>query len=144
MADFKVVISDSKTGKAYQISATSPMQNKFIGKSIGDKVEGSAIGLTGYTLLITGGSDREGFPMRKDILGAKRRRILVSSGIGYRPKEKGLRRRKTMRGREISVDISQINTKIVEYGEKPIEVLLGIEKKEQEKENESEIVKSEE
>lgn len=136
MADFKVVISDSKTGKSYQISATSSMQNKFIGKSIGDKVEGSAIGLTGYTLLITGGSDREGFPMRKDIPGAKRRRILVSGGIGYRTKEKGLRKRKTMRGREISVDIGQINTKIVEYGKKPIEVLLGIEKKEQEQESE--------
>ncbi|MBC7109904.1 MAG: 30S ribosomal protein S6e [Archaeoglobi archaeon] len=132
MVEFKVVISDPKTGRAYQVELSEPQANVFIGKKIGDTVEGDAIGLPGYVLEITGGSDKDGFPMRRDLPGAVRRRILLSGPPGYHPKKKGARKRKTVVGNTISPSIVQINTKIVQRGRKKIETLLGIEAGEEE------------
>ncbi len=120
MADFRVVVSDSKSTQAYQAVVTGTAVNKLIGKSIGDTVGGDVVGLAGYTLKITGGTDKDGFAMRGDLPGPGRRKILVAGGVGYRPKADGAKRRKSMRGREISSDIAQINTVIVEYGQKPL------------------------
>ena len=124
MADFKIVVSDPKT-KTYQFDVTGSEANQYIGKSIGQTVNGATVGLAGYTLKITGGSDKGGTVMRGDLPGPKRRQVLVTTGIGSKPKVPGTRRRKSMRGREISPDTSQINTKVVEYGEKTIDALLG-------------------
>ncbi len=124
MADFKVVVSDPKT-KSYQFNVTGTEANKFIGKSIGETIEGIALGLPGYTLKITGGSDKSGMVMRPDLPGPKRRKLLVATGIGYNPVSEGVRRRKKMRGKEIAPDIVQINTIVAEYGEKTIEKILG-------------------
>ncbi|WP_367343793.1 30S ribosomal protein S6e [Methanomethylovorans sp.] len=124
MADFKVVVSDPKT-KSYQFDVKGPEANKFIGKVIGQDIDGSVVGLSGYKLMITGGSDKSGIVMRADLPGPKRKKILVATGVGYSPKAKGIRRRKTMHGKEISSDIVQINTKVVGYGERSIEEILG-------------------
>ena len=121
MPKFKVVVSD-KEGKSYQLEVET---SALIGKKIGDVIDGSLIGLDGYKLKITGGSDKCGFPMRPDIPGAGVKRALLSKGPGYRPKERGIRKRKSVRGNTISEDIVQVNTKIVEYGEKPIGELIG-------------------
>ena len=124
----QVVISDPKTGKAYKVEGKDTEASAlFIGKRIGDVVDADILGLGGYGLEIRGGSDTDGTPMRKDVSGAVRKRILITSPPGYRPKEKGKRRRKLVRGNEISPEISQINVKIKEYGAKPIEELLGAE-----------------
>ncbi len=120
MVDFRVIVSDSKTAQAYQVVVSGTAANKFVGKNIGDTVSGDAVGLGGYTIKLTGGTDKDGFPMRGDLPGPGRRKILVAGGVGYHPKAKGVRRRKTMRGREISSDVSQINAVIVEYGQKPL------------------------
>jgi small subunit ribosomal protein S6e len=121
----QVVISDSKEGKAYKIEGKdTEVSALFVGKRIGDVVDGDILGLSGYALEITGGSDKEGVPMRKDVTGAGRKRILITSPPGYRPKERGKRRRKTVRGNEISTELSQINVKITEYGRKPIEAIF--------------------
>ncbi|MGB3908218.1 MAG: 30S ribosomal protein S6e [Methanomethylovorans sp.] len=124
MADFKVVVSDPKT-KSYQFDVKGPEANKFIGKVIGQDIDGSVVGLSGYKLMITGGSDKSGIVMRADLPGPKRKKILAATGVGYSPKAKGIRRRKTMHGKEISSDIVQINTKVVGYGERSIEEILG-------------------
>ena len=122
----QVVISDPKTGKAYKLEGKdTEVSALFVGKRIGDLVDGDILGLSGYMLEIRGGSDRDGVPMRADVPGAGRRRILIASPPGYRPKEKGKRRRKYVRGNEISTDISQINVKIRMYGNKPIEEIFG-------------------
>ena len=121
MVDFRVVVSDGKTAQAYQVAVTGTAANKFIGKNIGDTIGGDAVGLAGYTLKLTGGTDKDGFPMRGDLPGPARRKILVAGGVGYHPKAEGVRRRKSVRGREISSDITQINAVIVEYGQKPLE-----------------------
>lgn len=120
MADFRLTVSDSKSKLAYQVAITGPTANKLIGKSIGDVVSGDIAGMPGYTLKLTGGTDKDGFTMRGDLPGPGRRKILVAGGVGYVPNADGVKQRKTMRGNEISSDISQVNTVIVEYGEKPI------------------------
>ncbi len=124
MADFKLVVSDSKTGKAYNIDIAGPKTTKFVGHAIGTEVDGEAAGLTGYTLVITGGSDKDGVPMRGDLPGPGRRKVLVSGGIGYHPKADGMRKRKTLRGAEVTADLVQVNAMVKEYGPKPIEELV--------------------
>lgn len=125
MADFRVIVSDGNTGLAHQIEITGNNANNFVGKRIGDSVGGDAVGLPGYSLTITGGTDKDGFPMRGGLPGSGRRKILVASGVGFKPQVAGLRRRKAMRGEDVSSDIGQINTVIAEYGSKSIEELLG-------------------
>jgi len=121
----QIVISEPKTGKAYKVEGKDTEASAlFIGKRIGDVVDTDILGLGGYVLEITGGSDKEGMPMRKDVSGTVRKRILITSPPGYRPKEDGKRRRKSVRGNEISSEISQINVQIKEYGRKSIEMLL--------------------
>ncbi|MGM0771381.1 MAG: 30S ribosomal protein S6e [Halobacteriota archaeon] len=124
MADFKVVVSDPKT-KTYQFDITGAEANQYIGRAIGQTVDGSTVGLEGYTLTITGGTDNSGFVMSPDLPGSKRKKILVSRGVGYSAKSKGARRRKFLRGREIATDLTQINTKVTGYGNKSIEEILG-------------------
>lgn len=120
MADFRIVVSDSKTAQAYQVTVTGAAANKIIGKNIGETISGDIAGLSGYTLKLTGGTDKDGFPMRPDLPGPTRKKILVAGGVGFHPMHDGERRRKAMRGREISSDVTQINTVIVEYGEKTL------------------------
>jgi len=129
---FKIVVSTPQ-GKSYQIEKDVPT---FIGMKISQTFDGSLIGLNGYTLKITGGSDKEGFPMRRDLQGTQRKKILTIGGVGYRQKNKGVKRRKSVRGNRISEDIVQVNVKIEEQdkGAKKIEELLGVEKKSEDKE----------
>ncbi len=133
--EFKVVISDPATGKAYQKVISGANANKLLGKQIGDVINGTLLDLPpDYELKITGGSDKDGFPMRPDLPGTGRKRILLSGGVGYRPKEKGVRKKKTVRGRVISKDIVQINVKVVKHGKIPLEEFFK--KKEEEGESE--------
>jgi small subunit ribosomal protein S6e len=125
MADFRLVISDPKAKKAYQVEVKSPDADKLVGLRIGNNFRGELINAHGFEFQITGGSDKEGFPMRKDISGTKRIRVLVSGGPGFRPKEKGEKKRKSMRGNQISEDIAQINCKVVKHGEKSLAAALG-------------------
>ena len=122
-----IVVSDPKTRKAYSINTEKPV---FLGKRIGDEVVLSIIGLAGYKGVITGGSDKDGFPMKPTLPGTIRKKILMSSGVGYRPKEKGIKKRKRVRGNTIAEDIHQVNIKVTHYGEKPLEELLKKEKAE--------------
>ncbi len=125
MSDFRVVVSDTKTGKAYQIEVSGASAGTFIGKTIGGEVDGNVVGLAGYTLKITGGSDKGGFPMRNTLPGSMRRKLLVTGGCGFHPGDSGLRKRRSIRGSEIAGDIVQINTTIANYGGTPVDSLLG-------------------
>ena len=77
MAEFKVVIADPKKGKSYQKEVKEDSAKGFLGLKIGDKVKGELLDLAGYEFEITGGSDYAGFPMRADVPGAARKRILA-------------------------------------------------------------------
>ncbi|MBI4182058.1 MAG: 30S ribosomal protein S6e [Candidatus Aenigmarchaeota archaeon] len=133
MATFTVVISDPKGRKAYQREADHAASG-LLGKKVGEQVAGGAFGLEGYSLEVTGGSDKEGFPMRADIEGAARKRVLLSSGPGFHPARQGERQRKSVRGNTISPDIVQVNAKVVAYGKKGVEELLGAKGKAETKE----------
>jgi small subunit ribosomal protein S6e len=100
---------------AWQIRINDARTQALLGLKIGDEIDGGLVGLKGYKLVITGGSDISGFPMRPDIPGPVKKRVLLSGPPGFHPKEKGERRRKTVRGNTIAPDIVQINTKI-KYG----------------------------
>ncbi|MGC8982407.1 MAG: 30S ribosomal protein S6e [Desulfurococcaceae archaeon] len=100
---------------AWQIRINDTRTQALLGLKIGDEIDGGLVGLKGYKLVITGGSDISGFPMRPDIPGPVKKRVLLSGPPGFHPKEKGERRRKTVRGNTIAPDIVQINTKI-KYG----------------------------
>lgn len=112
--EFKLVISDPKSGRAKQITLSDPESYALIGLKIGDEIDGSSIGLPGLRLRITGGSDKAGFPMLPYLLGGRKYRILLSGPPGFRPKERGLRRRKMVRGNVITEDIVQVNMVVVE------------------------------
>ncbi|MHA2064136.1 MAG: 30S ribosomal protein S6e [Candidatus Thorarchaeota archaeon] len=121
---FKLVISDPEDGKAIQYELDDAKTNALVGKSVGDIVEGDVLGLPGYKLKITGGSDRSGFPVRPDVHGSGKKRILIRGPPGFKSKRKGIAKRKTVRGRELSSDISQVNMRIEEKGSTPLEELV--------------------
>lgn len=126
MASFTVVVGDPDSGLAYQLEAEEQDANRFIGKSIGDEVDGSAVGLDGYTLEITGGSDDAGRPLNPDVDGPNLTEVLMEGRqVGYRPERDGERRRITVRGGEISDAVAQINATIVEHGDADVDELLG-------------------
>jgi len=128
MATFTVVVADPESGTTHQLSAEEQDANRFAGKEIGDEVPGSAVGLDGYTLEITGGSDDAGRPMREDVAGPNLKEVLMrEEGVGYKPARDGQRKRVTVRGREVSDAVAQINAKITERGDDSVAELLGLE-----------------
>ena len=118
---YKLNISGGNTGKGQGLSKLVQIdENKFRfdGMKIGDGIKGGLIGFPNYEFEITGGSDASGFPIRKDVHGPVKKRILVSKrATGYKPTRKGQKRRKTVRGNEITHDITLINLKVIKYGE---------------------------
>jgi len=145
---FKAVINDTRPsagGRAYAVDITGSNYNHFLGKKIGDAVDGMFVGegdqsLSGYKLEITGGSDVTGRPMRPDLDGAGVKSVLVSPGVGYKGKRyvkknaqvyrykyDGIRRRRNLRGNVISQDTRQINLKVVEAGNRALPVIFGLE-----------------
>ncbi len=121
----KLVISVPKTGRAFQKEIGEEEARMFYGLKIGDEVDLSPLGLKGYRARITGGTDKDGFPMRPDVHGTGRKKVLLSGGPGVRKLKKGERVRKTVRGNTVAEDIEQLNLVIVKEGETPIEELLG-------------------
>ncbi len=118
MAKFKIIISNPMSGVSKTIEVEGNRAAPLIGRKIGDIVDGTIIGMPGTKLMITGGCDKDGFPMRPDIHGGVKTKILLSGGVGFKPRDRGERRRKTMRGNIITEEIVQVNMKIVETAEK--------------------------
>ena len=113
MAKFQLIVSDpkSKTSKAASLEGTKAQA--LVGKSIGEEVDGKLLGLGNMKLKITGGTDKDGVPMRHDIQGAARKRAILSGGVGFRPTAEGERQRKLVRGRVISEETIQVNSVVV-------------------------------
>lgn len=132
MAKFKVIISDSEAGTSKAIELEETRAIPLIGKRIGEIVDGTMVELSGHKLQITGGSDKDGFPMRPSVHGGVRRKVVLSGGVGFNPPNEGGRRRKTVRGNVITEEIVQINMKIVEKPKQPKERKKTKEKKEKE------------
>ncbi|PSP95163.1 30S ribosomal protein S6e [Halobacteriales archaeon QS_1_68_44] len=125
MADFQVVVGDPDEGTTHSFDVDGQDANRFMGRSIGETVEGGAVGLSGYELEVTGGSDTAGRPMREDVSGTGTAAVLLEGGVGFEPTVDGERKRVTVRGAEISDETRQINAKIVTRGDESVEDLLG-------------------
>jgi small subunit ribosomal protein S6e len=134
MVEFKVVVNDTASGKSYNIAVSGHHANSLIGKKINDEVDGIFVSLPGYKLQITGGTDKDGFPMRHDVPGSTRRRLLLSKSVGYKPTERGKRKKKSVRGNTINQEIVQVNMKVMKPGAKPIEEIIKTEGKTESKE----------
>lgn len=129
---FKVNVSHK--GRAFKVEKEN---EGLVGVSIGDKISGSEISeeLEGYELEITGTSDKAGFAGMPDVSGPNLRKVLLTYGKGMHKKPKGLKKvnkkpkglrlRKTIRGKEISSNTVQINTKVVKEGKKKFEALFA-------------------
>ncbi len=77
-------------------------------------IDGAIAGMQGYKLKLTGGTDKDGIPMRPDVHGSAKARIVLSGGVGYKPKDKGMQKRKIVRGNTVSQETTFLNFSIVE------------------------------
>ncbi len=109
MANYKLTISD-KNGKSISKEVKETDANPLLGLEIPAETDASIVGLSGK-ITITGGSDKSGVPMRSDVHGLARKRVLLTKGVGLKDTEKGLRKRKLVRGNTISDEIYQLNCK---------------------------------
>ena len=129
---FKLNISE-KSGKTYKLEAEAPA---LIDKELHQTVQGKDISpdLQGYEFEIAGASDNAGFTSMEDVEGIGLKKVLLTYGkaMHQRPKgdkkkgskPKGLRMRKTVRGKIISSAISQINLKVLKEGSKKLEEIF--------------------
>jgi len=95
----------------------------FYGRRMGQEVEGDALGdeFKGYIFKITGGNDKDGFAMKQGVLVQGRVRLLMKEGHScYRPRRRGERKRKSVRGCIVGPDLSVIALAIVKNGEQQI------------------------
>jgi len=114
LVKFKIIISDPDTGTSKSVELEENRAVPLIGKKTGETLDGTVVGLSGYKVQITGGSDKDGFPIRPNVHGGARRKVMLSGGVGFDAKKDGQRRRKMVRGEVITDEIVQINMKILE------------------------------
>jgi len=124
MVELKVVVSDPKTGRAYNVDAGTGAAGALVGKNVGDEVDAGPLGLAGYKILITGGSDQTGTPARRSLPGAGRKKLLLAEGVGFHPVMEGERKRKLIRAHQITPEFVQINARVTAYGEKTLDELF--------------------
>ena len=132
---FKINIAD-KTGKTFKIESEA---EELVDKELHQKIEGSDISpeLKGYEFEITGASDKAGFASKKDVPGIGLSKVLLTYGkyMAKKPRRegkkqvgknrpKGLRLRKTVRGKVISLAVTQINLKIIKEGSKKLQEIF--------------------
>merc|ERR1712179_816030 len=92
-------------------------------RRMAQEIDGNILGeeFEGYLLRISGGNDKQGFPMRQGVLTNTRVRILCKKGHkGYRQRRTGERKRKSVRGCVVGHDISVLNLVVTQVGEKEI------------------------
>lgn len=109
-----LIISDPETGTSQKVELEDARMAPIMGRRIGEIIDGTVADLAGYKIQLTGGTDKDGIPMRPDVHGGVKARIVLSGGVGYKPKNKGERKRVVVRGNTVSVDTTFLNFKIVE------------------------------
>lgn len=118
---FKINIADK--GKTWKVESSS---EAIIGKKVGEHIHGSDIAdtLHGYEFTIAGASDGAGFPHKKDVEGPTLRRVLLTKGWGMHDTHEGIRRRKTVRGKQLSEKTTQINLIVTKHGAQTLHALF--------------------
>jgi small subunit ribosomal protein S6e len=109
-----LIISDPSTGKSQKFELEDAMMRPIAGKTIGEVIDGTFAGLQGYKLKITGGTDKDGVPMRSDVHGSGKIHIILSGGVGFHPESEGARKRKVVRGNTVSNEIKFLSFAVIE------------------------------
>jgi small subunit ribosomal protein S6e len=98
---------------------------------MGNEIDGQIFGeaFTGYRFRISGGQDKEGFPMKQGVMTAARVRLLLVPGtLGFQKwrARTGERKRRSVRGCILGNDLAAINLVVVKKGPKDIEGLTDV------------------
>merc|ERR1711904_474812 len=120
----KLNISCPETGgqRAYDIEDDKKLL-PFYDKRMSQEVSGDSLGdeFKGYKFRISGGNDKQGFPMMQGVLCPDRVRLLLREGSKcYRQRRTGEMKRKSVRGCIVSHDLSVLNLVVVKNGDSPI------------------------
>jgi small subunit ribosomal protein S6e len=121
MAKFKIIVSDPQAGTSKVVEVEEARAAPFIGRKIGETMDGAVVDMAATKVQIMGGSDKDGVPMRPNVHGGVRRRVVLSGGVGFKAKKDGERKRKAVRGNIVTDEIVQLNLKIVGQPSKPKE-----------------------
>jgi len=120
----KINLSFPATGCQKLIEINDELKVRpFYEKRMGQEVDGDTLGdeFKGYKLRITGGNDKQGFPMKQGILTNQRVRLLLSKGHScYRPRRTGERKRKSVRGCIVDGNLAVLAMAIVKKGDAEI------------------------
>jgi len=101
----------------------------FYDKRMGQEVPGDSVGdeWKGYIFKITGGNDKQGFPMKQGVMHPTRVRLLLSAGHScYRPRRTGERKRKSVRGCIVGPDLAVLSLVVVKQGEQEVAGLTDV------------------
>jgi small subunit ribosomal protein S6e len=109
-----LIVSDPRNGTSQRVDLDDQQLRALIGTRIGQVIDGTLAGLQGYQIKLTGGTDKDGIPMRPDVHGSAKARIVLSGGVGYKPKNTGKRKRKVVRGNLVSAETTFLNFSIIE------------------------------
>lgn len=117
----KLNIGDPTSKRTKQFELDEETSGRLEGKKIGETFKGELVDKPGYEFTIRGGSDKAGFPMRRDVEGATRRKVLITTSVGNRKRRKGMRLRKTVAGNTVGKATAQINVVVTKAGKEPLE-----------------------
>jgi len=95
----------------------------FNGKRMAQEVSAECLGelWKGYVVRISGGNDKQGFPMKQGVMTNGRVRLLLSKGHStYRARRTGERKRKSCRGCIVDSNLSVLNLVVVKKGDADI------------------------
>ncbi|XP_036057885.1 40S ribosomal protein S6-like [Onychomys torridus] len=120
----KLIISFPATGCQNLIEVDDERKLcTFYKKCIVTEVAADALGeeWKGYMVRISGGNDKQGFPMKQGVLTHGRVPLLLSKGHScYRPRRTGEKKHKSVRGCIMDANLSVLSLVIVKKGEKDI------------------------
>jgi len=120
----KLNISNPTTGmqKVFEIEDDKKLM-PFFDKRMSVEVSGDSLGdeFKGYVFKISGGNDKQGFPMKQGILCNHRVRLLFKKGMScYRERRAGCRKRKSVRGCVVGPDLAVLALSLVKKGAEEI------------------------
>ncbi|KAG1725069.1 40S ribosomal protein S6 [Suillus paluster] len=120
----KINIANPATGAQKTINIDDERRFRiFFDKKISQEVEADILGdeWKGYIFRITGGNDKQGFPMMQGVLLPIRVRLLLTDNHScYRASRAGERKRKSVRGCIVGPDIAVLSVVIVKQGDNEI------------------------
>jgi len=125
---FNIAYPPNGTNKVIEIADQTKL-NALYNLRISSEIEGESLGdaFAGYVFKITGGNDKQGFTMKQGVLTNTRVRLLLAKGQScYRPRRKGERKRKSVRGCEVGPDIAVLHLVVLKKGDNEIDGLTTV------------------